>query len=217
MQLQSILSSPFLRKWLNPQLLTTETIHNLSQIFSASSPFPHATIDNFFQETVIDKIIEELSQQSFYYKESDLFQLSQTDDFDNIDSPLLQELKSLFCSEEFLQLMSHITQIEQFNMVDMLGNVYTDTDHLLCHDDELLDRKIAFILYLTDLDELQGGCLTLFNSEDGRPTSVHKRIYPMINRLAFFKVTRNSFHEVEEVVGEDTYRVSISGWLKHDK
>ena len=42
---------------------------------------------------------------------------------------------------------------------------YDKTDYLLCHDDELEGRRIAFIMYLVpDWSEEDGGLLELFNT-----------------------------------------------------
>ena len=48
----------------------------------------------------------------------------------------------------------------------LLSTVFIQSDHLLCHDDKCEDRRIAFILYLSEhwLPDY-GGSLELFNTD----------------------------------------------------
>ena len=89
------------------------------------------------------------------------------------------------------------------------------TDHLLCHDDELEGRRIAFIMYFVkDWTEADGGTLDLFRlNENGQPTEVMKQIVPETNALAFFEVTEKSYHQVAEILTKDKSRLSIGGWF----
>mgnify|MGYP003342408719 CR=1 FL=1 len=41
--------------------------------------------------------------------------------------------------------------------VDLFASLYQDTDFLLPHDDKLESRKIAFIIYLSNLEKKDGG------------------------------------------------------------
>jgi Rps23 Pro-64 3,4-dihydroxylase Tpa1-like proline 4-hydroxylase len=73
--------------------------------------------------------------------------------------------------------------------------------HLLCHDDELEGRRIAFILYLVPKDwSLEdGGTLDLFSSDElGQPQNITTSIVPVWNSLLFFAVTPQSFHQVSQ-------------------
>ena len=85
------------------------------------------------------------------------------------------------------------------------------TDHLLCHDDELEGRRIAFIMYFVkDWTEKDGGTLDLFDRDaNGDPKDVVKRLVPKSNSMAFFEVTEKSFHQVAEVLTKDKQRLSI--------
>lgn len=76
---------------------------------------------------------------------------------------------------------------------------YYCIDVLLCHDDELEGRRIAYILYLVDEDwsESDGGSLDLFSIDNrGRPDHIIEKILPAWNSFAFFEVTPISFHQV---------------------
>ncbi|TRY89508.1 hypothetical protein DNTS_016075 [Danionella cerebrum] len=86
---------------------------------------------------------------------------------------------------------------------------------LLCHDDELEGRRVAFILYLVPLWEMNdGGTLDLFSTDEHcQPVSVVKSLLPRWNSLVFFEVSPVSFHQVAEVVSEEKCRLSLSGWF----
>jgi Rps23 Pro-64 3,4-dihydroxylase Tpa1-like proline 4-hydroxylase len=56
-----------------------------------------------------------------------------------------------------------MTGIELNEKLALFYAEYKTTDHLLCHDDELEGRRIAFILYLSpQWSEEDGGTLDLF-------------------------------------------------------
>lgn len=56
-----------------------------------------------------------------------------------------------------------------FEIVVIFINTFS-LDYLLCHDDQLENRKIAFILYLTENEwsEKDGGQLELFKCDSGK-------------------------------------------------
>lgn len=70
---------------------------------------------------------------------------------------------------------------------------------LLCHDDELEGRRIAYILYLVDEDWApeDGGGLDLFQVDSNdQPNKIVATVQPVWNSLAFFAVTPTSYHQV---------------------
>jgi Rps23 Pro-64 3,4-dihydroxylase Tpa1-like proline 4-hydroxylase len=214
--MDEVFEDPTIRKWINSHYLREEIIHGLRDVFTSAGPFPYLQIPEFFNYEPLDLLVEELSQQEFYPQSSDLFQLAQTADFEFIETPYLSEFRTLFRSSPFLKLMTEITTVALSADIDMMGNIYQDTDYLLCHDDKLSRRKIAYILYLTDLDEGDGGTLNLFNTRDGKPNQIVEQLVPKMNAFTFFLVTPISFHEVEEIINPNIYRVSISGWFNND-
>ena len=126
---------------------------------------------------------------------------------------MLQEFRSFLFSPEFVSYLSTLTGIAlQPKKIDMSGTIYQDTDYLLCHDDQLESRKVAYIIYLSDLTPEEGGQLVFYNQKNGKPTTVAKSIIPRFNTFAFFLVSPQSFHTVEEVVG-DTQRIALTGWF----
>lgn len=101
--------------------------------------------------------------------------------------------------------------------VALSAAIYEATDRLLCHDDELEGRRIAFILYLVpeDWNEQDAGHLDLFNvdPDTAQPCSIAKSLLPKWNTFNFFEVSEKSYHQVREVLSKDKKRVSISGWF----
>lgn len=61
-----------------------------------------------------------------------------------------------------------MTGIELNEKLALFYAEYRGTDHLLCHDDELEGRRVAFIIYLApDWSEVDGGSLDLFSVGKG--------------------------------------------------
>ena len=115
--------------------------------------------------------------------------------------------------------------------VDCAANVYSNSCHLMCHDDVIGTRCVSYIIYLTDPDEewldTDGGALELYplestvtiHQEDlqplqGIPSCIPaKRILPLFNSMALFVVQPGrSYHAVQEVYCSDKPRLSIQGW-----
>lgn len=144
----------------------------------------------------------------------DLYQFEQSSDLADVMS---KHLKSLFATfqTDLSTWMKRNTRIELNKKISISSACYSDTDYLLCHDDNMGDRRIAFILYLSkNWEASDGGALELFDTdESGWPRNVVKSLLPEYNSLIFFEVTENSYHQVAEVVSPDKSRWSISGWF----
>ena len=111
--------------------------------------------------------------------------------------------------------MERNTKIKLNKEISISSACYSDTDHLLCHDDNNGDRRIAFVLYLSEnWEAADGGALELFDTdENGLPKNVVYSLVPEYNSLVFFEVTENSFHQVAEVISSEKCRWSINGWF----
>ncbi|MES1921413.1 Prolyl 3-hydroxylase ogfod1, partial [Bonamia ostreae] len=149
----------------------------------------------------------------FSEKTSDLFTFKQSIDLHHVDTPIIKNLVETLESKSFIGMISKFTGFGLSGKVDFFASIYTKGDYLLCHDDCLSTRKIAFIYYLTSLDWTisDGGYLQLFENSLEPPDQNFKNIKPTFNSLAFFEVSRKSFHRVQEVSG-DRIRLSITGW-----
>lgn len=76
------------------------------------------------------------------------------------------------------------------------------SDYLLCHDDCVDDRSVAFIYYLNyDWLDDWGGTLDIY-SVDKNCNAKEKvnHINPEFNTMIFFPVGRNTYHQVINLV-----------------
>ena len=204
-----------LSEWIDSYYLNKNIISSLRKKFLAAEPFPHLALTHFFQEEKLSSLIRALRTEQFYRKEADLFQFSQTNDFKSTENRTIREFRAFLSSPEFCSYLSHMTTTRlKAHRIDMSGTLYKDTDYLLCHDDRLQGRNIAYSLYLSSLTAKQGGALSFFESKNKKPTRIVKRIIPTGNTFTFFKVSPRSFHQVEEVLSPKQ-RLALSGWF-HD-
>ncbi|OBS60025.1 hypothetical protein A6R68_08850, partial [Neotoma lepida] len=101
--------------------------------------------------------------------------------------------------EDFRDWLSKVSSIDLEPTIDMSCAKYEFTDALLCHDDELEGRRIAFILYLVpSWDRNLGGTLDLYDTDEHfQPKQIVKSLIPSWNKLVFFEVSPVSFHQHE--------------------
>ena len=190
---------------LSPNLLSAESRKSLRQRFSISNPYNHISFDPLCQDDRMRLICEEVKRLNATYKETDLFKLFQTLDLANIKhsdeiAPTVQQLLSLrdsIYSQEFREFVSEVTGCgELTDRVDCAANAYVKGCHLLCHDDVIGNRKISYIIYLTDPDDPwlfeDGGLLELYPLDEAyldkrNPSDSNKAVQgiPATNPTAF--------------------------------
>ncbi|KRZ45468.1 Tryptophan 5-hydroxylase 1 [Trichinella pseudospiralis] len=107
-------------------------------------------------------------------------------------------------------------QTKDFNdRVALAAQVYSHGHYLLCHDDRIGGRRIAFILNFTENSWTSddGGLLELLECESEQyPMKVKHTIVPSENVLTCFEVVLQSFHQVSEIRSKTKKRFSIQGW-----
>lgn len=178
-------------------------------------PFPHCQITDFLQSlSFVEGLQAELLQLNFNSKSNDLYKFQQSDDLKERKEHHISQIRSIIFGE-FRVWLSEVLQVDLDATVDISCAKYEHTDVLLCHDDELEGRRVAFILYLVPPWEVKdGGTLDLFNTDEHcQPVSVVKSLLPCCNSLVFFEVSPVSFHQVAEVLSEEKCRLSLSGWF----
>ncbi|MFT4250390.1 MAG: 2OG-Fe(II) oxygenase family protein [Candidatus Woesearchaeota archaeon] len=194
--------------WMNPK----HEAEALAKKYQEATPYPHLQLPEFLTQKRFKALVEALSQEEFIHKESDLFSLAQTNNLQTSKNETIQEFISFMNSKETRKWFKTLTGVATTpGEIEVFGALYQDTDYLLCHDDQLEERKLAWILYLTTLDTEQGGGLALYTDNNG-PEKKVLAYQPEANSLALFTVSPQSWHEVEEVT-DKIYRVSIGGWL----
>ncbi|PSN51725.1 Prolyl 3-hydroxylase OGFOD1 [Blattella germanica] len=166
-------------------------------IHFSATPFRYCLIENFLSDgNFLKDLKAEVGDANLKKKRNDLYQFHQSSDLSAMNKPVSNSFRK-FLKEKCKPWLEKIT------------------DHLLCHDDKCDDRRIAFILYLSEnwLPEC-GGSLQLFDAEaDSEPITVVKDIQPVFNSFVFFEVSRKSHHQVCEVTSMDRTRLSVNGWF----
>ncbi|KAI5613873.1 prolyl 3-hydroxylase OGFOD1, partial [Silurus asotus] len=178
-------------------------------------PFPHCKIANFVQnEGFVENLRDELLRLHFHSKSNDLYKFQQSGDLKKRKEHHISAIRSLLFLK-FRSWLSEVLGVDLEPTVDMSCAKYEHTDVLLCHDDELEGRRVAFILYLVPPWNLSdGGTLDLYNTDEHyEPVSIVKSLLPCWNTLLFFEVSPVSYHQVSEVLTDDKCRLSLSGWF----
>lgn len=197
-----------LGRWVNEYYLEPEVIEGKRREFKKARPFPHLELKNFLLEDKAELIMHGLATERFFEKQADLFSMKQTNDLASSNSESLLEVRRFLMSKPFVSLLRELTGLKlKTGKIDLHGSLYESTDFLLCHDDRLEGRKLAFLHYLSDFKLEDGGALALKNEN----LDTTRRILPKYNTFAFFEVSPTSYHEVEEVIA-DKQRVAIGGW-----
>ncbi len=158
------------------------------------SPFPHVVWDGLSFDCPLAKLDK---------IDSDLFSFFQSKELKKVEG----------YTQLFTFILSNKELLKECFDVDIIGydcfmSEYRKHCYLLPHDDRLEDRKVAWLYYL---EQATGGDLLLYNSKDGHPTTIAKRIESKKGRMVLFKVSKDSWHAVDEV--ESGVRRAMGGWL----
>ena len=187
-------------------------VRKLKGEFIEAKPFPSLILKNFLKDH--KPLFEAIKKEQFHKKDSDLFSFSQTNSLFYSKNPIIQSTVKLFSSQTFSSLISAVSGIKlKAGALDISSSLYEKTGYLLCHDDRIEDRKIAFILYLSDtFTNKDGGSLALYSNKGKHPCKKIISYPPIENSLFIFQVSKISWHEVEEVLSNKK-RYAIGGWL----
>ena len=180
----------------------TDTKENKDDISIFKDPFSCCVIENVIEgDDFLSGLKAELLELEFVKKSNDLYKFRQSSSLSSSSGPHIAQLRSLLL-DQLRPWISKVMGIKLEDTVDMFCAQYSHTDTLLCHDDELEGRRVAFILYLTvEWSDEDGGLLELFNTDsDGNPKDVVQKLLPVNNSFAFFEVSPISFHQVSEVL-----------------
>jgi Rps23 Pro-64 3,4-dihydroxylase Tpa1-like proline 4-hydroxylase len=220
---------------LSEELLREERVSELRASFREARPFAHAHVEGFLRsDGLLDAVREQLlsAETEWVERRNDLLDLEQSNApmTASASSPLGQ-LRSLVYSASFRAWIARVTGVEVSATVDLSAARYRAHAFLSCHDDDLSERRVAFVLYLNRAWDAarDGGGLELYDADAaGSAGAVVQRLNPSWNSLALFEVSPLSFHQVNEVLREsDPWdaprrggrrapspgRMSISGWF----
>ena len=227
--IESCIKSSKFENLIKPSLFESDLKNKLSQAIKTETsfssecgvqlkvdPFPVFVIQDFFSDpNFVCSLKEELSNLDFHQKSNDLYKFLQSNDLAGSSSKNVKMLRE-FLFTTFRKWLKEVMDVELHDTVDMSAAKFQQTDVLLCHDDELDTRRIAFIYYLVPetWNEADGGALDIFDTDNGgHPGSIVRSIVPACNSFAFFEVSDRSYHQVAEVLSEDSTRMTVVGWF----
>lgn len=201
-----------INQFVNSKFLDEKTVLKLNKEFEMAENFPHISLDELFNESKLLELKDALKDEIYYLEELDLYEFMRTYDFKNSLNKKIIEFRKILLSEEFISIIEKITSIKiKRNYVDLHSLKLLNTHYLLCHDDKVQDRKIAFVINLSDMDEKDGGALELLTINADDTGIIFKKIIPKFGKVNIFAVNDKSFHQVSENVSKKE-RISISGW-----
>lgn len=212
----------FYQKWITSNKTNDCQMFNNDSVKLYYDPFKLCVISGFLENSsFVQEIVDEMSQMEWHRKQMDLYEFHQTTDLSNLPSNAKPALKSFYnmLSNDMLPWMKEITGLP-LTRISASCSMYNYGDYLLVHDDLLSDRQIAFVFYLspwcTEWSEEMGGALELFESDSftGQPKyPIVQKFSPRNNQFVFFRVCKESFHQVGEVTNLVYPRLTINGWF----
>uniref|UniRef100_A0A0K0FXH3 Prolyl 3-hydroxylase OGFOD1 (inferred by orthology to a human protein) n=1 Tax=Strongyloides venezuelensis TaxID=75913 RepID=A0A0K0FXH3_STRVS len=194
-------------------------LENIVPLEKGNKPFAIKICKNFVEnEEILKEFVKSLREVKFSIKNNDLYCLKQTVDLTEIpnkeNKPIIKNFVK-FIKEDVKEYIKKVTGFELTDKVTLTGSSYKKGDYLLPHNDQISNRKVAFILYLNDKDKtIEGGKLNLFDVDENEfPMNIVYTETPEFNKLSFFEVSNKSWHEVEEILNDDVERLSVNGWF----
>jgi Rps23 Pro-64 3,4-dihydroxylase Tpa1-like proline 4-hydroxylase len=165
------------------------------------APFAAGTIADVLLPADLDTLAAAVEALPMALKHNDLMRLHQTQALSTRKAAGAGAVESfrLWLADVVRPWLGQVTGIELGGKIDVFGARYSQGDFLLCHDDELEGRRVAYILYLVpgDWGAADGGALDLFGVDaHGFPSAVAVSLPPQRGKLAFFDVSAVSFHQV---------------------
>jgi len=232
--LSSVVPPLFVLEKMNQDLFKDEQIEKIRESFQKRVPlkeeivsvltqaYPLVVMENFLEESFAHELKTAVETLPFKHKATDLFDMQQSPDLKPFlrdhDNPISRVCHEIY-SQRFTETVSRIIgkPIDR-EEIDFAAQKYCQGQYLLCHDDRVEGRRVAFVLYLVDpsWSPLDGGQFEKYPiDQDGNPLNDPIESFtPAWNTMVFFEVSRWSHHQVAEVLG-NLPRLSVAGWL-HD-
>jgi Rps23 Pro-64 3,4-dihydroxylase Tpa1-like proline 4-hydroxylase len=186
----------------------------LAAAWRAAEPFAHVTIDQLVADATLQELREAIVRQPHWPNRSELYEMMAS------GAPTAPELVAFIEALGGEAVRAAVGAISGYTLTraDGASYVYLAGSYLLPHSDfrDGVDRKVAWIYYLSDDDAFTGGELDLYRcrvDDAGEivATEVAKTLPPRKNRLLLFDVGRTTLHRVREVLSGA--RVSLAGWF----
>uniref|UniRef100_A0A1I8I517 uS12 prolyl 3-hydroxylase n=2 Tax=Macrostomum lignano TaxID=282301 RepID=A0A1I8I517_9PLAT len=222
---------------LNPALSSPEFIADFSSRYSAAAnysdpggafdlygkPFVCARLRRLLaSESALTSVASAAERLAYTRRSSDLHQLAQSGDLADAATrapKILRQFRS-FLLDSVRPWLQRLIGLQLSDVeIDVTCSRYGRGDCLLCHDDRMLGRRVAFVWYLVDSgwSDSDGGALELLGAQSGDggpPEQVAASLLPERDSFVFFEVSRQSYHQVAEVTSIDKVRLSVHGWFR---
>ncbi|WP_083250698.1 2OG-Fe(II) oxygenase [Acidihalobacter aeolianus] len=193
-----------LRDVINPRWLDAEHLNNN---YISASPFPHVVMEDFINETLLEKVADEFPDLAKAKDEVHKFdnprEIKLASKGMQALTPSAAYLTSYLQSDLFLKWLNTLTGIKEPLISDpyLAGGGYHEIKRnglLKVHADFNkhhlldLDRRLNLLLYLNkDWDDEWDGTLQLFDSSMSVPI---QKIYPRFNTAVIFTTTSFTYH-----------------------
>ena len=221
--------------WLNEDKISDSAISAYRQSLLSSCP-NHIVIDNLFNQSKLDTVINILQQPHDWQTQRHTYSALYVDDNqwqettneqrfvqrdswqpETVNKTAAQDLLSYLRCDEFMSLLSRIFNIEitDINVADPEINTNyfrlgTD-DFVEQHADDSPGREVCMLLYLNKDWNINSGGELVFIGNEKQPT----RIAPLYNRCVLFDPFSNgSEHWVEKLNSKcsNEYRYNVTSW-----
>jgi Rps23 Pro-64 3,4-dihydroxylase Tpa1-like proline 4-hydroxylase len=181
----------------------------LAQSYLSASAYPHVVIDNFFDEAVLDRVVEDFpTAEQFYQKFNNAREIKYATRSELEIPPFARTLIHSLNSGTFISFLEDVTGIDGlvadphlwgggFHELPRGGKLAIHTDFNF-HKKLNLDRRVNVLIYLNrNWVEAYGG-----QFEAWRPngSQAEARYLPIFNRLVIFGTTDFTFHGNPEPV-----------------
>jgi Rps23 Pro-64 3,4-dihydroxylase Tpa1-like proline 4-hydroxylase len=213
-----------------------DVVDNLNVTFKQAYPFPHIIIDNFFDEDILNRSLQEIVQYNDWasdpYNQAAGNQVNKFyTPYSGSDEELTRMGKEIPHTKyvlDYLQSSECISFMEKLSGIkNLLGDekLMACSVHkvirggkLLVHADHNthyvtgLHRRLNILLYLNkNWQDEWNGHLELWNKD--LTTQTHK-IVPIFNRVVIFEVTDDAFHghPIPIETPDGVFRLSFAGY-----
>lgn len=193
--------------------MISEKYSNLSKLaqelkgkYQESPPFPHIYLDDFFDETFLNSVLEEFPsidklQDKIHFTNPNENKLATKGEYNF--GPNTKKLVHFLNAQPFLEFLQELSGIEEtlipdpyfegggYHEIKPGGFLKLHVDFHL-HRRMNLSRRINFLIYLNkDWEESYGGHFELWERDMSKSAV---KILPVFNRIAMFSTTGDSWH-----------------------
>jgi Rps23 Pro-64 3,4-dihydroxylase Tpa1-like proline 4-hydroxylase len=177
---------------------------DLSGDYAAARPFPHCKVDGFFDERLLDRVLEEFPDpESACWKKYDTkYEIKKEAKKLHAMGPVTQAFIQSLNSSRFLRFLETVTGIPKLipdphlsggglHQIPRGGKLGIHVDFNRNKDLDL-ERRVNLLIYLNkDWKEEYGGHIEFW---ERNLQGEHVKYLPLFNRMAIFSTTATSWH-----------------------